>query len=351
MKCVRHFYANRANMGDWASALGVQQSIRDASPDEVEFHEHFLSSPVSDRDIDEINEEANLVVVGGGGLLFRKNFPLGWYWNITPDRLARLRPPIVLYSIGLNSEHVRAQEWKLRPESIEGIGRVMGAAALVGLRDGWSLRWASETFGRDFEFAPCPSLFLRSLAGKGEHGSTSTVGVNLVPRNKLRNGARFLDAMKGLLLHLADQGLLIRFLCHAQEPEDMVAELAQVVPSEVFCPKDPLALLAEYGDVGTILCVRAHAALLAFNQNTPFCNIEYNTKCQAFLTMLNSDERMIRWPGRFWTTAGTFGRRVDSQLERLRAESDRIRTEWEPLRADLRERNECFAAAAVRLME
>jgi len=96
---IYHVFANKSNIGDWLSALGIQSALSG-----LEFSEHFCDAPFIDETMAVLQKagHGDFVVVGGGGLfmdyfapfweLFLKNangFPYGiWgtgYCDLTQE--------------------------------------------------------------------------------------------------------------------------------------------------------------------------------------------------------------------------------------------------------------------------
>ncbi|HEV2930528.1 MAG TPA: hypothetical protein VGW74_17730, partial [Propionibacteriaceae bacterium] len=64
-----------------------------------------LRDPVGPSLVDYLTTDFDAVVVGGGGLFLRGSHAKprsGWQWNISLDQLRRLKPPLVIYSVGNN---------------------------------------------------------------------------------------------------------------------------------------------------------------------------------------------------------------------------------------------------------
>jgi polysaccharide pyruvyl transferase WcaK-like protein len=63
---IHHVFANRSNVGDWVSALGIQSALQGHA-----ITEHLCDEPFIDRTIADLGaaDPGDLIVIGGGGLL------------------------------------------------------------------------------------------------------------------------------------------------------------------------------------------------------------------------------------------------------------------------------------------
>ena len=55
--------------------------------------------------VDQMNEEADLILIGGGGLIFFRpedESASGWSFNIEMEKLRGISKPIVVYAVGYN---------------------------------------------------------------------------------------------------------------------------------------------------------------------------------------------------------------------------------------------------------
>ncbi len=361
MKVIWHFYANQVNMGDWASALGIRQFLSASIHDNVGFVDRFLLQEVTDSEVDEINRRADLVVVGGGGLWFRKDLPLGWYWNIKPEQLHALRCPIVLYSIGLNDiEYFRPARWALDQHAIDGILQVVNRAALVGVRDYWTLNWLKKRNISDAYLVPCPSMFLEGDTGKEQFGQGDVIGINIASVVRLADKRSFFAMIENLIGWIMTNGFRVRYLCHDSQPHNEILQLAERFPGDLIIPQSPFELLRGYASVKIVIGMRAHSILFAFNQNRPIFAITYSRKCEAFLKLLDVENYSIKWsPSLLWAVfpfiwkwaAGPLAhRKAKSKICRLVENASKVQSSWQYYRNLYRRYNEEFAARVATLL-
>ena len=89
---IHHVFANQSNIGDWLSAIGIQQLL---APQPV--REHFCDEPFIEQtlsDLSRLTEEDSLVI-GGGGLFMDYFTPL---WRGLHE--LNLRTPMLIWGVG-----------------------------------------------------------------------------------------------------------------------------------------------------------------------------------------------------------------------------------------------------------
>lgn len=351
LKVIWHFYANQVNMGDWASALGIRQFLSASIPEDVEFVDHFLSQELAAREVDEINKRADLVVVGGGGLWFRKDLPLGWYWNTKPEQLCAIRCPIILYSVGLNDvEYGRSRKWSLDQHAINGILQVTQRAALVGVRDHWTFGWLNRWNVTDPYLVPCPSMFLRGNAGEGS-AQDDVIGINIAPLGRIRNESVFLTMMGKLLDWIIAKGFRVKYLCHSPSANDSILRLCEHFPGELIVPHNPFELLDAYASTKMIIGMRLHSILFSFNRDRPVFAMTYSRKCEALLKLLDIENYSIRWsPSPIWGVGPFALRKAKSKIRELLEHTSEFQHSWQYYRNLYQRYNEEFAARAACLL-
>lgn len=350
MRTIRHYYANRENMGDWAAALGIRQFLSAAVSDELRFVDCRLCDPVTDDDVDEINRTTDLVIVGGGGLLLSIGWPSGWMWNVRHEQMQAIKCPIVLYAIGFNDEYKHRKARVRAARSTEGIRCSAQIAALVGARDRATLEWMRQQNLGNADLVPCPSMFLRPR-NESPQPDESRMGINVVPSSRVEKNDALLGVMKDLIEWLTEKGLAITYLPHAEKPNDNILALQEAFPGQLIRPRDPYELLEAYAAVKAVIGMRGHSTLFAFNRDRPVFGLTYNRKCEEFLRLLGIEQYSMPWrPRRFFRSTRVIRRRLKTQVQEFLDHGEEIRETWKSCRAFCRECNEQFSARVAALL-
>ena len=89
---IHHVFANRSNIGDWLSAIGIQKLLGD-----VEVTEHLCDAPFVDDTLSALAQasEEDLIVIGGGGPFMDYFEP---FWEGLLDVAGHV--PFVIWGVG-----------------------------------------------------------------------------------------------------------------------------------------------------------------------------------------------------------------------------------------------------------
>jgi hypothetical protein len=107
MKTIYHYLGYSRNYGDMAIQYSMQHHLQLLSPEPLNFIPIDMkqSTPIDDYLVDQINQNGDALIIGGGGLVMRGDgfdTESGWQFNIKPKTLAKLKVPLIIYAIGYN---------------------------------------------------------------------------------------------------------------------------------------------------------------------------------------------------------------------------------------------------------
>ncbi len=151
----------------------------------------FASSAALRREVDEaavarINATADAVVIGGGGLFLQDTNPnrlSGWQWKISPEALAALDVPLIVYALGDNRFPGQPDFDELMRTHV---GQVLDQSVFFGLRNTGSMTTMSALLGEQDRiiFQPCPTTILdhlyAPLAGSRPDPRQKTVAIQML---------------------------------------------------------------------------------------------------------------------------------------------------------------------------
>ncbi len=136
-KTIWHVGGWNRNYGDFAIQAGLQRMLRRVAD------EPLIFVPVDCQQtwfhpalIDRMNAEADLLLVGGGGMVFNRpedDSHSGWQFNIAMDDLPRLDIPLVVHGIGFNQ--FAYDRSGFRPQMNDHLRRTQETAALFSTRN------------------------------------------------------------------------------------------------------------------------------------------------------------------------------------------------------------------------
>ncbi|MES0808276.1 polysaccharide pyruvyl transferase family protein [Roseibium sp. SCPC15] len=134
---IAHVGGWSRNYGDLALQQGQMRVLREDSSKPLDFLPIHCQQTVFHTDlIDRINETCDLLVLGGGGMIFHRpedSSQSGWQFNISRENLDRLKIPVATYGIGYNAFHF--DQMKLLPVAMEHLKATQDKASLFSVRN------------------------------------------------------------------------------------------------------------------------------------------------------------------------------------------------------------------------
>lgn len=166
-KTIYHVGAWGRNVGDHAILHAMWQNIRRAEGDIKWRPVDCQKGPLTDEWIDEANREADLIIVGGGGLLWNKpelESTTGWQWDYDWTQLAAIEVPIVVYGIGFTEFPYRTKgQTQDHPDFWGSIQELVDTAVLFSVRNHFTRDFLVERLveaASKIEVISDPALFL-----------------------------------------------------------------------------------------------------------------------------------------------------------------------------------------------
>jgi polysaccharide pyruvyl transferase WcaK-like protein len=168
---ISHFgLFSPGNAGDTMLFKIVQEAIKQIAglqDKEVIFHNHSVHNLVTQKTVDQVNNEADIIVVGGGGLFLRDtkaNENSGWQWNCPVSMITKFTKPIYLFGVGYN--RFRGQK-EFDPIFKKHINTLAAKAEFIGLRNSGSVEriqaYLNPTLHSKIILQPCPTTIISKL--------------------------------------------------------------------------------------------------------------------------------------------------------------------------------------------
>jgi len=325
-KVVWHVGAWSNNYGDRILQVGNTHILKEHMSEPVEFvyidtQKTYFSEPL----IEKMNAEADMLLIGGGGLLFHRPMDhshSGWQFNIDTKNIDKIKIPIVVYGIGYNKfpydEHVF-------PESMwDNVGKMIAKADLFSVRNEGTyctlMNHVDDT--SKVSIVPDAGMFVRATPFKHQalEGDHIKIGLNWATD---RPGQRFGDneaaevAMRKTLetcKEIAEkhdakiyviEHLMPNELCDMTKMKlrvvaksilgDRVVFTYESMFEELYPPFDYTAgFFADiYKQMDLVFGMRGHANIIPFGQYTPFVGIGTHNKVKWFLEEVGMPECFI----------------------------------------------------------
>ena len=310
MKRIFHLYGNKVNLGDWGSALGIKQLLESVSTEKIQYmdwHISYGSNKINEDLISKINKEYDAVIIGGGGLLFKKRpkyskdiWPLGILINISRKNIERIEVPIFIFSIGLNQD--LDEKRRLFQKNYHGIyfnkkqiGNIrflMEASSLVSVRDVDTKAFLEEIGGsKTIHLTPYPSMFLcrnKKDETTNQHIKPS-VGISLRGNTPISIRNKFIQ----IAPILQKRGYDIFHISHNTGKGEAEKGLEESLGIKKIISDTPMQLMDNYRKLDFTIGMRCHSNIFSFGANKPFIPLSYNIKNNSFAKMVDMTDYLL----------------------------------------------------------
>ena len=243
-----------------------------------------LRDPVGPALVRHINEHADAVVVGGGGLFLRDtnaNSRSGWQWNISLEMLRRIEVPLVIFGVG-NNRFIDQEDFA--PPFTEHLDLVVQKSVFFGLRNTGSVETIKPYLQPELrdrvEFQPCPTTLSSHLfpdLWRPELPEERRLALQMIVGKRQERAGFSADAIYGDVLEVARRlkgdGWTIESVPHARADLGFAERAAEagLVDSEVRLFNDPDGLykgVEHFAGLPFILGTRGHAQMVPFGMGS-----------------------------------------------------------------------------------
>ncbi len=323
MKRIYHLGGWHRNYGDFALQVGEMQMLQAASDEPLEFVPINCQTTRFHRDlIDMINEDGDLLLVGGGGMVFHRpedDSQSGWQFNISFEGLDRLTLPLVVYGIGFNKFYFDDRGFK--PQMNDHLKATQAKAALFSVRNQGTFDElvARGLSAEHMEIIPDPGMFAPAapVTLPGIAAEEFKLGLNWAgDRNSYRfpepweeTRLKVVDALSAAIRRLLERqgGGRVVFIPHLSENIDSdVAPLFKERLGETFYNVEeelPYLYPASqvqvplftglYKQMNLVVGMRGHSNIVPFGLGTPVVGLGSHNKNRFFLTQIGAENAMI----------------------------------------------------------
>jgi hypothetical protein len=88
---VMHTYCLNYNFGDYALGFGVKNMLRNIFNVSYIAETNLQGQIFDDYFINIVNENYDLLVIGGGGIIHGAHWPQGWFWLIEQKNIKKIK--------------------------------------------------------------------------------------------------------------------------------------------------------------------------------------------------------------------------------------------------------------------
>lgn len=318
-KIIYHTGAWSGNFGDSIIQQSIRKNLIQLAPYDLEFR--YINCQQTEFDkklINEINQVGDLLLIGGGGLVFYRpqdNSKSGWQWNIEIEIIDYIKIPFVVYGIGFNQFEYDKSDFI--PITNQHLKTTVQKAKLFSVRNSGSkrdlvFRGCDE---KRIEIIPDSGMFLvaQPIVIPKLNYKKIKIGFNWTtdrenqtfPEPYFENKERFINTcLETLNYAIKEKNAQIFYIGHMSKEFDKeiinrlksgLVEKPVIIDEElenIYPPSgDNAGLLVDvYRQMDVVIGMRGHANIVAFGQNTPFIGMGSHRKIRYFLDDVNRNK-------------------------------------------------------------
>ena len=284
-----------------------------------------------------VNENCDMVVVGGGGLFLRDQAGAeasisGWQWNIAPEVIQQITPPLVVFAVGYN--RFRGQQ-DFDPHFSDSVQALVTRGAFSGIRNSGSIAalgaYLTSGQAEKLRLQPCPTLLARwldapAIAAQRAKESSRSVFLNAAyDRSQMRLGDRSSEldqAYVNVALWAQREGRDVVVVAHKSDDLQICGPLSThgVNYSSIdLTGSDETTIQQTYLGADLVVGMRGHAQMIPFGLGVPILSVVTHDKMRWFLNDWGEPEWGVD------ISEGSFTEILLTRARELTADADHIR--------------------------
>lgn len=307
---IFHLYGNKVNLGDWGSAFGIRQLLESVSEEKIQYTDWYISyhsNKIDDDIIMKINREYNAVIIGGGGLLIKKetklftdNWPLGILIPISRKNLENIKVPIFIFSIGLNQNVTEKKKFfqknyngiYFNRKQVDSIRFLYEISTLTSARDNDTINFLKRIgCSKNVYLTPCPSMFLCQYTEKESHNESNKTYIGINVRGDIP------PTVKTKIIQIAERiqeiGFDITLLSHNSKQGEGLEDIERSLGLRTIISESPVQLMDNYQKLDFSIGMRGHSNIFSFGAIRPFISLSYNFKNNFFAEMVGMKDYLL----------------------------------------------------------
>ncbi len=331
IKKIYHIAAWNRNIGDWTACYNLHRSLENRLKKDFIFPTFYLID--SQRTlfhstlIKEINKEADLILIGPGGMIFNRpqdESQSGWAFNISTVDLKKIKVPIVVHGIGYNKFYFDKNKW---PKYMKDhLSQLQKQASLFSVRNEGSKNKLTSEFGlkkTKIEVVPDCGIYLfdKKIDIPKIDRSKTIIGLNWAgdrPEERFKhpwksNRNKYINALRNTLIkfckknnaqilyipHLTDMDVSFYSEISKGFSNKMIYNLYELMPY-IYVPAgeylyNHISYFTNiYRQLSLTIGMRGHACIFSAGANVPFIPLGSHNKLQYFINDLEIENISIR---------------------------------------------------------
>ena len=307
---IFHLYGNKVNLGDWGSVLGVRQLLESVTNEKIQYtdwHVSYEPSKIDDTLILKINREYDALIIGGGGLLFKKesklftdNWPLGILIPISRKNLESIKIPIFIFSIGLNQNMNETKKFLQKnyggiyfnKKQVDNIRFLYEISTLASARDNETINFLKRIgCSKNVYLTPCPSMFLCQDSEKNPRDESNKTYIGINVRGDIPPTAK--TKILQIAKMIQEMGFNITLLSHNSKQGEGLEEFERLLGLKTIISESPMQLMDNYWKLDFSIGMRGHSNIFSFGAVRPFVSLSYNFKNNFFAEMVDMKDYLL----------------------------------------------------------
>lgn len=324
-KVVWHVGAWADNYGDRVLQAANSQILTDRYGEDLKFvYVNTQKTYFSEQLIEKMNREADLLMIGGGGLVFHRPMDRsrsGWQFNIKTEDIYKIQVPVVVYGIGYNKFYHDKHEF---PSYVwQNINTLAQKSVAFSVRNHGTWQTLKDNVvGGQIDIVPDAGMFIKAESFRHSilEGDHVKIGLNWAtdrPDHRFKSveeSERFMrEVLKVLKSVCEDLGAKVYVIEHLMPNDlcaktkiklhhnvkDIMGDYAYIVYDEVYeelyPPFDYTAGFFSdiYKQMDLVVGMRGHANIIPFGQSVPVIGIGRHNKVKWFLEEVGLGEYFV----------------------------------------------------------
>jgi polysaccharide pyruvyl transferase WcaK-like protein len=282
------------NVGDRAIRESIINNIQSIIDIPITFLDAKKDELTKDRIIKQLNQEASILIIAGGGLYSNCDTSSGWYFPCKSELIKEIKVPIVLLGIGCNNHLQYDIFGELSNKAKKNITLINNVATISSVRDKRTYDTLKDLGIETHSIILDPACFL-SINQKIKKEKRVTINIaqhapslgRFDGDNEIRN--KNIDYFTTICEYLKSKKYKVVFIALDPLEQSLIIDLQKRFPDlEYLNTSNINKILEEYAKCEFSIGMKMHSNILSFATNTPFISVYYDEKSVEFL-------KLIKW--------------------------------------------------------
>ena len=284
------------NRGDQAIRIAIQRAIQEYIPEIPFAYFNCKGEILSEKRIEQFNQDASMLIIGGSGLYTNYPYESGWYFPCKTELFEKIKIPISLIGIGCNN-NLKNDIFKgeLSSKTKKSIKLMNDLSVVSTVRDKRTYDILKSFEVKNHMMTLDPANFLTPSANIRRE---KRVAINIAQHSpdlgrfdgtqETRN--KNLDYFSKISKYLINKGYSVIFIAHDALEQSLIMDMKKLVPEMEYLNIDDIDLmLKEYARCQFSIGLKMHSNILSFASGTPFISVYYDAKSIEYMKLLNWD--------------------------------------------------------------